>query len=57
MKAKKTYLITVKYSDSFYKRIYKDCKRIKATKLYKYYLWQLNRGLCQQVTTEVVDKK
>lgn len=57
MEKEKTYLITVKYSDSFYKRIYKNCKRIKATKIYKYYLWQLNRGMCQSIRTEIMEIK
>ena len=39
MEKQKRYLISVKYSDSFYKRIYKSCKRIKSTKVYKYYFF------------------
>lgn len=48
------YLITIKYSDSFYERRYIKCKRIKATKVYKYYLRQLNRGNCKQISTEIL---
>ena len=54
MEKEKRYLITVKYSDSFYQRIYKNCKRIKATAVYKYYLSQLNKGLCKQITTQII---
>lgn len=54
MEKQKRYLISVKYSDSFYKRIYKSCKRIKSTKVYKYYLNQLNKGLCKEITTQII---
>ena len=42
--------ITVTYTDSWQEVFTKDCKRIKSTSLYKYYIDKLNRGLCKRIT-------
>jgi hypothetical protein len=42
--------IRVTYTDSWQEVLIKDCKKIKSTSVYKYYIDKLNRGLCKRIT-------